>query len=161
MIHEISLETKNQTELIDITNKINSLITKSKIESGTCLIFVPHTTAGLTINENADASVKSDIIKELNKVIPFNDDYKHAEGNSAAHIKSVLCGVDLNVIIKNSQLALGTWQGVYFCEFDGPRSRKIIIKLEGTRRQQIDRSRSQSVGILVHTHLRSHVPCGQ
>jgi len=129
MIHEISLETKNQTELIDISDKINSLIAKSKIENGTCLIFVPHTTAGLAINENADPNVKTDIIKELNKVIPYNDDYKHAEGNSAAHIKSVLCGVDLNIIIKNSQLALGTWQGVYFCEFDGPRSRKVIINV--------------------------------
>ena len=129
MIHEISLETKNQTELIDISDKINSLIAKSKIENGTCLIFVPHTTAGVTINENADPNVKTDIIKELNKVIPYNDDYKHAEGNSAAHIKSVLCGVDLNIIIKNSQLALGTWQGVYFCEFDGPRSRKVIINV--------------------------------
>ena len=129
MIHEISLETKNQTELIDISEEINSLIAKSEIENGTCLIFIPHTTAGITINENADANVKADIIKELNKVIPYNDDYKHAEGNSAAHIKSVLCGVDLNIIIKNSQLALGTWQGVYFCEFDGPRSRKVIINV--------------------------------
>ena len=129
MIHEISLETKNQTELIDISEEINSLIAKSEIKNGTCLIFIPHTTAGVTINENADANVKADIIKELNKVIPYNDDYKHAEGNSAAHIKSVLCGVDLNIIIKNSQLALGTWQGVYFCEFDGPRSRKVIINV--------------------------------
>ena len=129
MIHEISLETKNQTELIDISEEINYLIAKSEIENGTCLIFIPHTTAGITINENADANVKADIIKELNKVIPYNDNYKHAEGNSAAHIKSVLCGVDLNIIIKNSQLALGTWQGVYFCEFDGPRSRKVIINV--------------------------------
>ncbi len=135
MIHEISLETKNQTELIDITDKINSLINKSKIKEGTCLVFVPHTTAGITINENADASVKSDIIKELNTVIPFNDDYKHAEGNSAAHIKSVLCGVDLNMIIKDSNLALGTWQGVYFCEFDGPRLRKVIIRLSSFNRE--------------------------
>ena len=128
MIHEISLETKNQTELIDITGKINALITKSTIKEGACLIFVPHTTAGITINENADANVKSDIIKELNTVIPFDDDYKHAEGNSAAHIKSVLCGVNLNMIIKDSKLVLGTWQGVYFCEFDGPRLRKIIVR---------------------------------
>ncbi len=129
MIHEISLKTKNQTELIDITGKINSLITKSTIEEGACLVFVPHTTAGITINENADADVKSDIIKELNTVIPFDDDYKHAEGNSAAHIKSVLCGVNLNMIIKDSKLVLGTWQGVYFCEFDGPRLRKIIVRI--------------------------------
>jgi secondary thiamine-phosphate synthase enzyme len=129
MIHEISLETNNRTELIDITSKVNSLISSSNVKEGTCLIFVPHTTAGIAINENADSSVKSDIIKELNKVIPFDDNYQHAEGNSAAHIKSVLCGIDLNIIIKNSQLVLGTWQGVYFCEFDGPRSRKVIIKI--------------------------------
>jgi secondary thiamine-phosphate synthase enzyme len=129
MIHEISLKTNNRTELINITSKVNSLISSSNVKEGTCLIFVPHTTAGIAINENADSSVKSDITKELNKVIPFDDNYQHAEGNSAAHIKSVLCGIDLNIIIKNSQLVLGTWQGVYFCEFDGPRSRKVIIKI--------------------------------
>jgi secondary thiamine-phosphate synthase enzyme len=129
MIHEFSLETKSQTDFIDITNKINSLIAKSNIKEGSCLVFVPHTTAGLTINENADSSVKADIIKELNEVIPFEDNYQHSEGNSAAHIKSTLCGIDLQIIIKNSKLVLGTWQGIYFCEFDGPRTRKVIIKI--------------------------------
>jgi secondary thiamine-phosphate synthase enzyme len=129
MMHQISIKTTDRVELIDITEKINNIILKSNKKDGRCLVFVPHTTCGITINENADPSVVDDIIKELNKVIPFNDNYNHTEGNSAAHIKSLICGIDLNLIIQNSHLALGTWQGVYFCEFDGPRTRKIFIDI--------------------------------
>jgi secondary thiamine-phosphate synthase enzyme len=96
---------------------------------GLCQIFIPHTTAAVTINENADPSVKRDILKELNKVIPFDDNYHHSEGNSAAHIKSSLTGPSLTIIVHQSRLKLGTWQGIYFCEFDGPRHRQIWVKL--------------------------------
>ncbi len=125
----LNIQTNSQTELLDITGKIKDAIKESGISSGICQVFIPHTTAGVTINENADPSVKRDILKELNKVIPFEDNYSHSEGNSAAHIKSSLTGVSLTIIIENGRLQLGTWQGIYFCEFDGPRSRNIWIKI--------------------------------
>ena len=129
MLYEINVKTNNSVELIDITGKINEIISKSGIVSGMCLIFTPHTTAAITINENADPSVQSDIIKEINKIIPFDDNYRHSEGNSAAHLKSSLFGASENIIVESGRLLLGTWQGVYFCEFDGPRSRKVFVKI--------------------------------
>lgn len=129
MMHHIPISTHSQTEFIDITDTVQRIISDSKVKSGLCHIFVPHTTAGVTINENADPSVRRDIINELNKVIPFNDYYDHSEGNSAAHIKSSLIGCSLTVIIEANRLQLGTWQGIYFCEFDGPRQRKIWVKI--------------------------------
>jgi secondary thiamine-phosphate synthase enzyme len=92
-------------------------------------VYVPHTTAGITINENADPSVRKDIIKELNKVIPFEDNYSHIEGNAAAHIKASLIGFSQNIFFEEKRLILGTWQGIYFCEFDGPRSRRVYVKV--------------------------------
>lgn len=129
MLKHLHISTGSQTELIDITDKIQSVLSESKIQSGICQVFIPHTTAGITINENADPSVKRDILKELNKVIPFDDNYQHSEGNSAAHIKSSVIGISLSLLVEDSRLQLGTWQGIYFCEFDGPRSRKIWIKI--------------------------------
>jgi len=129
MIKQLNVKTSSQVELIDITHQVQDLVRKSKIESGICCVYVPHTTAGVTINENADPSVKSDIIKELNKVIPFDDNYSHLEGNAAAHIKSTLVGASETILIENGSLLLGTWQGIFFCEFDGPRSRKVIVKI--------------------------------
>ena len=129
MIKQLSVKTSNRVELVDITHLIQSSVKESKVKSGICSIYVPHTTAGVTINENADPSVKSDIIKELNKVIPFDDNYSHLEGNAAAHIKSTLVGASETIIIENGTLLLGTWQGIFFCEFDGPRSRKLIVKI--------------------------------
>ena len=123
----LSVKTRERTELIDITSDINKLIQKSGVAQGLCMIFVPHTTAAVTINESADPSVKSDILKILNQIIPWEANYRHLEGNSPAHIKSTLVGSSELIAIENGRLILGTWQGVFFCEFDGPRTRKIHI----------------------------------
>jgi len=130
-MQRISVRTRSRTELIDITDKVQSAVDKSKVKDGLCIVFVPHTTAGITINENADPSVCKDILKGLNKVIPFDDNYSHTEGNAAAHIKASILGSSLNIIIENGQLQLGTWQGIYFAEFDGPRVREVWITLIG------------------------------
>ena len=129
MIKKFNITTTRQTELIDITHKVKEVVKKSNIKEGICCIFIPHTTAAVTINENADVSVKDDFLKEVNKVIPFEDNYSHAEGNSAAHIKSSLVGATDIILIENSQLLLGTWQGIYFCEFDGPRTRQVYLRI--------------------------------
>ena len=126
---EISVNTSSHTQFIDITSKVSDVLQKTGIKDGICTVFTPHTTAGITINENADPDVPRDIIKEMGKVIPLNDGYDHIEGNSAAHIKSSLFGCSETVIIRNGSLMLGTWQSVFFCEFDGPRRRKIWIKV--------------------------------
>jgi secondary thiamine-phosphate synthase enzyme len=115
--------------MIDITNQVKSVLRESSVKSGVCYVFVPHTTAAVTINENADPSVPRDIIMELDKVIPLHDNYRHIEGNSAAHIKSSLIGSSEAVFIEDGQLILGTWQSLFFCEFDGPRTRKFYVKL--------------------------------
>jgi secondary thiamine-phosphate synthase enzyme len=128
-MQEISLKTNSRTELIDITEKIQSIVSKSNVKNGICVVFVPHTTAGITINENADPSVVRDILKELNKIVPFDDNYGHSEGNSAAHIKASMMGASLNLIVNGSALNLGTWQGIYFAEFDGPRTRQVWVKI--------------------------------
>lgn len=129
MLHSFNVQTQSQTEFLDITRQIQTFVSDHHIQNGLCQIFIPHTTAGITINENADPSVRHDMIMELNKVIPFDDNYHHMEGNSAAHIKSSLMGVSLSMIIDQGRLILGTWQGIYFCEFDGPRQRKVWVKI--------------------------------
>ena len=129
MIKELRVKTSSRVELIDITHLVEKTVSEAKIKSGLCTVYVPHTTAAVTINENADPSVKSDIIAELNKVIPFDDDYSHLEGNAAAHIKSSIIGSSETLLVDGGSLVLGTWQGIYFREFDGPRSRKVIVKL--------------------------------
>lgn len=128
-MEKLSLKTNSRVELIDITQEIQSAVLKSKIKEGICFVFCPHTTAGLTINENADPSVCKDIINALNKIIPANAGYSHSEGNADAHIKSSLFEASLNIFVEDGQLALGTWQGVYFCEGDGPRSREVWVKI--------------------------------
>ena len=125
---EISVKTSGRSELIDITAQVSAFVKESNLRDGFVVIFVPHTTAGVTINENADPSVKADILMELDRVIPQNDNYAHLVGNSAAHIKSSLMGPSLTVIVENGDLVLGTWQGIFFCEFDGPRRRKCLMK---------------------------------
>jgi secondary thiamine-phosphate synthase enzyme len=125
----LTLNTPSRTAMINITSKIQDIVSKSGIKSGICHIFVPHTTAGLTINENADPDVVDDILKEVNKIVPFEDGYKHIEGNSAAHIKASMFGFSQQVIVEEGKLMLGIWQGIYFCEFDGPRSRKVYVKV--------------------------------
>ncbi len=129
MIQVISIKSSKQIEFIDITHRVQEVVVKTGVKEGICVIFVPHTTAGVTINENADPSVIQDIIMELNKIVPFKDSYLHREGNSPAHIKSSLVGCNLNVMIESGRLSLGTWQGIFFCEFDGPRSRKVHVKV--------------------------------
>jgi len=128
-MEKISIRTNSRVDLIEISDKIQDLISKSKIQDGTCLVFCPHTTAGLTINENADASVKKDIISALNKLVPESAGYAHREGNSDSHIKSSLFGSCLTIFVENNQLLLGRWQGIYFCESDGPRSREVWINI--------------------------------
>ena len=128
MIKTLEVSTESRTSLIDITTEVKEVIRDSGIKDGVCTLFVPHTTAGITINENADPSVKSDILKEINKIVPLEGNYSHMEGNAAAHIKSTLVGQTINLLIENASLVLGTWQGIFFCEFDGPRQRKVLIK---------------------------------
>ncbi len=122
---EISISSSNRNELIDITDKVQKLI---NIENGTCIVYCPHTTAAITINENADPSVKKDIINKLNELVPESSGYSHTEGNADSHIKSSIIGCSEKLIIENGRLKLGRWQGIIFCEFDGPRNRKVIIK---------------------------------
>ncbi|HOM01829.1 MAG TPA: secondary thiamine-phosphate synthase enzyme YjbQ [Acetivibrio sp.] len=129
MLERLSIRTPSRTAMIDITSKIQQVVERSGVKSGICTVFVPHTTAGITINENADPDVVSDILMEINKIVPFDDGYSHGEGNSAAHIKASLFGFSQQVIIENSRLLLGTWQGIYFCEFDGPRNREVYVKI--------------------------------
>ncbi len=125
----INIDTNKKEEFLDITGKIYELIQKSSIEKGIVHIFVQHTTAGITINENADPDVVKDIISTLDEVIPIKNNYKHFEGNSHAHIKASLLGSSVSVPFNNKKISLGTWQGIYFCEFDGPRSRKVIVSI--------------------------------
>ncbi len=125
----IEIITKQKTEFLDVTDKILKITRKENVKEGACVVFCPHTTAGLTINENADPAVRKDMLSYLNRLVPESKEYLHLEGNSDAHIKAALLGCSLNIIIKNSMLVLGSWQGVYFCEFDGPRSRKVYLKI--------------------------------
>ena len=124
----INVKTNAKTEFIDITRNIEEAIRSEGVTDGACLIFVPHTTAAVTINESADPSVKSDILMVLNKMVPWEESYRHLEGNSPAHIKSSIIGPSEIIGVEGGRLSLGTWQGVFFCEFDGPRIRKIHIR---------------------------------
>jgi len=126
---EIPIKTSFEEQIIDITSKIEDALNKFKVKDGICNVFCPHTTAGLIINENADPSVKKDILMKLNKIVTEDPDYTHSEGNSSAHVKSSLVGVSLNIPVANGKLLLGTWQGIMFCEFDGPRDRKVVISI--------------------------------
>lgn len=129
MIKNINIKTKTRTEFVDITPEIQKFVEEGGITSGLCYIYVPHTTAGITINEGADPSVVKDIQKTLNKLIPHNYNYSHMEGNSDAHIKTTIVGVSKNVLIDGGKLLLGTWQSIFFCEFDGPRHRQALVKI--------------------------------
>jgi len=123
-----TVKTTSRFQMIDITGMVRSALRESGVQSGICCVFVPHTTAAVTINENADADVQRDIIAELDKVIPLNDNYRHIEGNSAAHVKSSLVGASEMVLVERGELVLGTWQSLFFCEFDGPRTRRFHVK---------------------------------
>lgn len=129
MLKSFSVPTSMTCEFIDITPQVQKFITEENIKNGVVTVYVAHTTAGITINENADPDVKRDILNHLDKMIPQKGDYRHAEGNSSAHIKTSLMGSSANIIINDGKLMLGTWQDLYFCEFDGPRTRKVWIKI--------------------------------
>lgn len=125
----LNIKTNTHTEMQEITDRVQEAVSESGIEDGICMLFVPHTTAAITINENADPDVVRDFIMELDKIVPWDDGYHHIEGNSAAHLKASIIGFSENIIVENGRLQLGTWQGIYFCEYDGPRSRKLKIKI--------------------------------
>ena len=129
MIERFGVKTRSRTEMVDINSQVAAIVRESGIDEGLCTVYVPHTTAGVTINENADPDVPRDIVDELNKVVPFNDNYRHVEGNAAAHIKATLVGSSATVLVSKGQFVLGTWQSVFFCEFDGPRSRSVIVRV--------------------------------
>jgi len=127
----LDLRSRQTVEMIDVTAQVRDAIRQSGIRSGLALVFTPHTTAAVTINENADPDVVADLCMEINKIVPFDDHYRHAEGNSAAHLKSSLFGASETLIVEDGAPVLGTWQGIYFCEFDGPRSRRLHIQVIG------------------------------
>lgn len=129
MTIKIPVESSRHTQMIDITAKVREAVEESGVKSGICMVFVPHTTAAVTINENADPDVVRDFTMEIGKVVPWEDGYHHFEGNSAAHLKSSMIGFSEHIIIEDGQLQLGVWQGIYFCEYDGPRSRSVLIKI--------------------------------
>jgi secondary thiamine-phosphate synthase enzyme len=124
-----TLSTGARCEMIDITDRVAALVGKSGISNGICHVFVPHTTAAVTINENADPDVQQDILASLDRIVPLDDGYRHGEGNSAAHIKATLCGSSQAVFIEGGRLVLGTWQSLFFCEFDGPRTRRVLVEV--------------------------------
>jgi len=124
----ISVKTGSRIDMVDITSLVNAEVSKSGVTDGICIVYVPHTTAGVTINEGADPAVCTDIIRKLNELVPPNDRYRHMEGNSDSHIKTSLMGSSVTVIVEEGRLVLGTWQKIFFCEFDGPRSRKAYVK---------------------------------
>jgi secondary thiamine-phosphate synthase enzyme len=124
-----TVKSKNRTQLIDITSNIQNIVRSSGIDQGLCMLYVPHTTAAITINESADPSVKDDILMIIDTIVPWKAGYRHMEGNSPAHVKSTLIGPSELIAVENNQLVLGTWQGIFFCEFDGPRTRKVHVRL--------------------------------
>ena len=128
MLKEFSIRTNQQVEFVKLTGQIQKLLDESGAQEGICHVYVPHTTAGITINEGADPDVVRDMTMELNKIVPFEDGYRHAEGNSAAHIKASMMGSSAAVMIENGKLVLGTWQAIFFCEFDGPRTRRVLVR---------------------------------
>ncbi len=129
MLQTLTVRTGSHTEFLDLTDRIQATVKESGVQEGLCHLFVPHTTAAVTINENADPSVKADILMVLNKIISDREPYRHSEGNSPAHIKSSLFGPQLTLMVSGGRLVLGTWQGLYFCEFDGPRTRRLYLKI--------------------------------
>lgn len=131
-MERLTLRTTRRNEFIDITSSVREAVRKSGVREGLVVVYCPHTTAAITINENADPSVVSDILTKTSKLVEHGDpDYRHMEGNSDSHIKSSIVGASETLIIEGGQVLLGTWQGVYFCEFDGPRTRKVYIKITG------------------------------
>ena len=129
MLKTLSVQTSAQTEMVDITGQVQQELNKSGVEEGRLILYVPHTTAAITINEGADPAVKADILMVLNQMVPWKANYQHMEGNSPAHVKTSLVGSSATVIVSGGRLVLGTWQKIFFCEFDGPRNRKLHLQI--------------------------------
>ncbi|RKY01439.1 YjbQ family protein [Candidatus Poribacteria bacterium] len=129
MIHTLTIRTKSKVEFVDITQQVREIVRKSGVREGVCYVYAPHTTAAVTINENADPSVVRDIIDALDRLVPQAARYSHLEGNAPAHIKSTLVGASEVILVEGGDLVLGTWQGIFFCEFDGPRTRRVLVKV--------------------------------
>jgi len=131
-MNELTVKTSQHSEFVEITGEVQQLVEKSGVKEGVCICFVPHTTAGVTINENADPDVVADMMYALDKAVPWKDaHYQHGEGNTAAHVKSSMMGHSVHVFVRGGRLQFGTWQGIYFCEFDGPRTRKVWVSITG------------------------------
>ena len=131
MWKKVPVKTRARVEFVNIDEIVKEVVQAEGVTDGVCYVYVPHTTAGITINENADPAVREDIINELNKIVPFDDNYRHIEGNAAAHIKACLVGFSQMVPVEGGKLVLGTWQSIYFCEFDGPRRRNVYVHVIG------------------------------
>lgn len=129
MLETIQVNTPDHSVTIDVTDFVSRKVEESGVRSGLCVVYVPHTTAGIMVNEGADPAVMDDVMVTLDKLVPWRGGYKHTEGNSAAHIKAILVGGSVQIIIDNGRLMLGTWERIFLCEFDGPRTRKIRIKI--------------------------------
>lgn len=129
MIQEFRVQTGKRDEMIDITDEVRTAVSASETREGMCFVFVPHTTAAVTINEGADPAVKKDILTELDRMVPHEHGYSHLEGNAAAHIKTTMVGSTESILVRDGDLVLGTWQSVFFCEFDGPRNRKVMVRV--------------------------------
>jgi secondary thiamine-phosphate synthase enzyme len=130
MTETFKISTKSRSEMVDITGEVQRIVGASGVTEGDAIVYCPHTTAGITINENADPAVVDDILETLDKLIPWKAGYKHSEGNAAAHVKASLIGPAVTVLVENGRLVLGTWQSLFFCEFDGPRSRQVQVKVK-------------------------------
>ena len=130
MQYSFDVKTTAHSQLVDITREVQTRVTQSGIKDGIATVFIPHTTAAVTINENADPTVQTDILQQLEKMVPWDQPfYRHSEGNSSAHLKASMMGFSEQILIQNGRLVLGTWQGIYFCEFDGPRQRQAIVRV--------------------------------
>ena len=128
---EFTVQTTQPAQFLDITGKVQQAVSAAVVNDGLCTVFIPHTTAGITIQENADPDVVTDMLYALDKAVPLRDPhYRHAEGNTAAHVKASLLGSSVNVLVQAGRLRLGTWQGIYFCEFDGPRTRQVLVTIQ-------------------------------
>ena len=128
-MHKIKVQTTQQREILDVTQSVSRILKEAGVMKGVCHLFVPHTTAGITINENTDPNVRSDMLRALDRVVPADGEYVHAEGNSAAHILASLIGASTMAFVENGKLVLGAWQAIYLCEFDGPRTRTVLVKV--------------------------------
>jgi secondary thiamine-phosphate synthase enzyme len=136
MLIKLDVHTSKHTQMVDITHLIRKAVADSGVSDGICTVFIPHTTAAVTINENADPDVVRDFTTEIDKIVPWEDGYHHMEGNSAAHLKASMIGFSEQIIVDGGKLVLGTWQGIYFCEFDGPRRRNVYVKVMGSSSEE-------------------------